>query len=409
MSSNQITPPTVRKRRPTGECTTRKTKHGVSYSIRVQVGGRRKSITLGTSRNGWTKKKAEAEVTRLVAAITAGVWDPFAEDEPEPEREDEPSFEEFARQWVAEREHGWAPNTRAAYGHDLTPLIEHFGQRRLADIDYPAIKTYVRKMRERRTRRGKPLKTETIRKTLTRLNSILAEAKRSRYIVAAPEIPWAIVRVPKTERPSRTYLDTAEKVDALLDAARALDTESNREHVSRHAIVATLVFSGLRISELTALRWSDVDLASGWLHVRKSKTDAGERRIKLRPALRDILAAIKPADATTALVFGTKNDRPMNPSNIRLRVLAKARERAAVELPPLTPHSLRRTFASTMLAIGVPLGAVRQEMGHVRGEITIDFYDRVMQYEPEQIEALRELVEGEAIEVEAVEIEAATR
>jgi integrase len=50
-------------------------------------------------------------------------------------------------------------------------------------------------------------------------------------------------------------------------------------------MIAALVFAGLRIGELLALRWRDVDLASGWLRVEESKTDAGARSIKIRGAL----------------------------------------------------------------------------------------------------------------------------
>jgi integrase len=37
-----------------------------------------------------------------------------------------------------------------------------------------------------------------------------------------------------------------------------------------------LVFSGIRLGELLALRWRDVDLADGWLHVGRSRADAGD-------------------------------------------------------------------------------------------------------------------------------------
>ena len=54
-------------------------------------------------------------------------------------------------------------------------------------------------------------------------------------------------------------------------------------------MLAVLVFAGLRINELCALRWRDVDLAAGWLHTG-SKTDAGrDRVVKIRGALRDEL------------------------------------------------------------------------------------------------------------------------
>jgi integrase len=47
-----------------------------------------------------------------------------------------------------------------------------------------------------------------------------------------------------------------------------------------------LAFAGLRIGELVALRWRDVNLAGGYLTIRKGKTAAAARRVDLLPVLR---------------------------------------------------------------------------------------------------------------------------
>ena len=66
----------------------------------------------------------------------------------------------------------------------------------------------------------------------------------------------------------------------------------DRRHVERRAMLATLMFAGLRIGELCALRWRDVDLAAGWLHGRRvqdrRRPAAGEdpRRAPRRAARR---------------------------------------------------------------------------------------------------------------------------
>jgi integrase len=93
-------------------------------------------------------------------------------------------------------------------------------------------------------------------------------------------------------------------------------SRDDRKALARRATRAALTFSGLRIGELWALRWRDVDLASGRITVRASKTDAGMRRVDLLPALRDELATHKttaPDISPDALVFssgtGGRRDR----------------------------------------------------------------------------------------------------
>jgi integrase len=60
--------------------------------------------------------------------------------------------------------------------------------------------------------------------------------------------------------------------------------------VQARAVFLTLILTGLRRSELQALRWRDVDLLEGVLRVRRSKSEAGERSIALSPMLRDVIS-----------------------------------------------------------------------------------------------------------------------
>ena len=93
----------------------------------------------------------------------------------------------------------------------------------------------------------------------------------------------------------------------------------------------------------------------------------------------------------------------MSPSNIRNRVLANAVQRANERLaerrePPLpeglTPHSLRRTFASVLYAIGEAAPVVMQEMGHTHPALALRIYASAMRREEDENERLRALVDG---------------
>jgi integrase len=101
-------------------------------------------------------------------------------------------------------------------------------------------------------------------------------------------------------------------------------------------------------------------------------------------------------------VFGTAQGKQQNPSNIRARVIAKAVERANERLedagepplPRLTPHGLRRTFASLLYGIGEASPVVMAELGHTDPGLALSIYAHAMRREDGENERLRALVEG---------------
>ena len=221
----------------------------------------------------------------------------------------------------------------------------------------------VDRYRQAKVRTGK-LSATSINKTITRLGQILDLA--TELIDRNPVRVNPRRRKLRQRRPGRPYLDRADQIAALLDAAGELDAEArpDRQGTARRALLATLAFAGPRLGEALALRWRDVDLAAERMRVGRSKTDAGVRTIELLPALRDELTAWKARTRhgrPSELVFGTENGREQSPSHVRNRILAKAVKRANERLEAddraplptgLTPHSLRRTFASALFGSG---------------------------------------------------------
>jgi integrase len=199
-----------------------------------------------------------------------------------------------------------------------------------------------------------------------------------------------------------------EQIGALLDAAGELDRELNTL-TPRRAILSTLVFSGLRIGELTELRWRDVNLADGTITVRASKTDAGVRRVDLLPVLRDELATLKAGVRAHAddRVFPTQPGNAMNDSNVRNRILNRAVKLADKRLAKagsnplpegLTPHKLRHTYTSLMAALGKDPGEIMDQTGHTNPTFTFRVYRHAMRRDQASKDRLRALV---GFEVEA--------
>jgi integrase len=148
---------------------------------------------------------------------------------------------------------------------------------------------------------------------------------------------------------------------------------------------------------------------AGDRNIGRSKTDAGVRRIKIRPALRDVLLELKANPDTSsdpdALVFGTVTGRQHSPSNVRRmmrNVVGRANERlqevGEAPLPRLTPHSLRRTFASVMFALNVSLPDVMADGGWADSKTSLTVYAAAMRRDDGENGRLRALVEGVQME-----------
>lgn len=127
--------------------------------------------------------------------------------------------------------------------------------------------------------------------------------------------------------------------------------------------------------------------------------------VDLLPLLRDELLTLKARrdPGRDALVFETTRGRKDSASNVRNRMLAPAVEAANAALAEadrdplpdrLTPHSLRRTFASVLVALGEDPAYGMAQMGHTHAGFTLSVYARAMRRRDGDRDALRDLVGG---------------
>ncbi len=390
-------------RKATGNVIEHEGTDGRTYrALRFTAYGRRRYVSLGAVSAG----EAERALRHTMADVERGTWQPPIAVEPPPEPEPIPTFHQFAEEWWIRNERQFAENTQLDYRWRLeSHLLPFFKDHRLDAITFDLVERYIAgKLAE-----NKPLSPRSINMMVTLLAAIL-EGAVERELIARNPAKGRGRRV-RERAPRRSYLETAAQIEALLDAAGELDHSAHPacQHVERRAMLATLTFAGLRISELCALRWRNVDLAAGWLHVGESKTDAGRRRVKLRGALRDELLAMRarrPQATAEAYVFATLRGGRPSPNNIRARVLKVAVERANENLikrehAPLperiTPHSLRRTFASVLYALGEDPGIVMDEMGHTNPGLALRVYRQSMRRGEDEKAQLRALIEGREV------------
>jgi integrase len=364
-------------------------------ALRFTAYGKRRYVSLGPV----SGTEAAQELRYVLADVERGTWQPQAAVEPESAPDPVPTFHTFAEQWWVRNERQLRASTQADYKWRLEKhLLPFFADYRIDRITYDLVERYIAaKLAE-----DEPLSARSINMTLVLMGSILEGAVERELILRNPA--RGRKRRVREPRPARSYLDSAQHIEALLAAAGEIDRRAREKHVRRRAMLATLAFAGLRIGELCSLRWRDVDLAGGWLTVRASKTDAGVRKVKIRAALSSELRVIRPLDADPdGYVFATEKGGESNPSNIRNRVLAPAVSAANTDLADrglsplpenLTPHSLRRTFASVLCAIGEPATISMQEMGHTSPNLTLRVYAQAMRRDEQEAQRLKVLVHG---------------
>jgi integrase len=398
---------------------------GINRTLRFPVNGRKRTVALGQV----TRAEAEERLRHELADVERGVW--RASEPVVSPRADVPTFHAFAEEWWLLHEGQIAAKTRTDYRWRLEEhLLKFFGPMPLDAISFDTVERYiVAKLAEgerirqaiergkplrkevtdsigrRRTRPLQPLSPRSLNMTVTLLAAIL-ESALERDLIARNPAKGKNRRV-RERAPARSYLETAGQIAALLEAAGELDREATRErqHIPKRAILATMIFAGLRIGELCSLRWRDVDVAAGWLTVPESKTDAGRRRVKIRGALRDELLALRSRSQVEqdAYVFPTRTGRRQYECKVREGTLGSAVKRANAhlagrDLPPLpdklTPHSLRRTFASVLYGLGEPPPVVMAEMGHTSPTLALRVYAQAMRRGEDEQAQLVALVEG---------------
>jgi integrase len=389
----------------TGQIVIDRRRRDTTFGLRFNAYGKRRYVRLGTAAEGWTPGSAHTELQNVLADVRRGIWQPPAP-APTPEAKSDPTFHEFASAWVKASKSEWRPKTVLDYEWQLScHLLPFFRAHRLSQITIQEVDRY----RQTQVSR-KEISPASINKTITRLGQILEVAVEYELIARNPAKGRR--RRLKVSRPAPVWLDSAEQIEALLTAASTLDrygeTKGGRDQkgglVYRRALLAAFVFGGLRIGELTDLRWRDVDAPGNRLIVREAKTDAGVREVDLLPVLRDELTRHKaqsPYGSASDYVFASATGTKLAESNIRGRVLDRAIKRAdkalaetnEAPLPEgLTPHKLRHTFASILVAIGVDPGSVMDQLGHADPGFTLRIYRHGMRRDQAAKERLRLLV-----------------
>lgn len=312
----------------------------------------------------------------------------------------------FFETWVSEiKENTVKENTlsvyREIYKIHIAPTL---GKLQVSGIN----KLMVQRLLNSMSQNG--LSANTLAKTKAILYSLFKEAMENRMITYNP-CENITIRRDKTERRVLSY----EEQKIFLAAIRG----------SRYEMLCILGLStGLRIGELSGLRWSDISFEEKTLTVERTyvylhdvknhqmkdvfhspKTKNSCRTIRLLDSTLELLKTHHarqekekadlgeewcPVEGGEDLVFTTKNGGPVRGLNVAETLnnyvkkinkqeakLAAKENREPVIFERITPHTLRHTFATRAFESGIPPKVVQQILGHSSLEMTMDLYTHV--------------------------------
>lgn len=294
------------------------------------------------------------------------------------------SFEVYADRWIASA--AVKASTKRFYRENLARYIYPvIGASAVADLT----RDDVRRLLEKLNRSN--LSPKTITGIVRTMSTVCSEAVEDGLLLVNPALrPGRLKRrMSNPDAPKRAQVDpyTRDEATALLNAAV-------KEFPEWAAFLLCALRTGMRLGELRALEWDDIDWRGRFIAVERNfvegafttpKNGTG-RRVDMSTQLRAGLRLhrrqqkavwLKKGKPWPALVFPSSRGTPLDDANIRtyLRLISAA---ADVRLRRSVVHVFRHTFCSLLVQAGASLVYVKEQAGHSSIQITADVYAKWM-------------------------------
>jgi integrase len=333
-----------------------------SYVVQYRVGRRLRRYTIGGHGQPWTPDAARKEAFRLLTLVASGV-DPAAA---KLAGRTAATVRELAERVLKEHLVKRRPATRREYDRLLRlHVLPALGSLRVADVG----RADVAKLHHQ------------LRKTPMQANRVVAVLSKAFNLAERWGLrpdgtnPCRHIEKNRERRRSR-FLSTEElgRLGRVLDrAARGPLTLPARRKRARPvtvtfspyalAAIALLIFTGARVSEILGLRWTDVDIERGLLHLATSKTDAPA--IYLNAGSRAVLERLPRVEKNFYVIVGGRPGAHLVNLKDPWRVLRRAAQLEGVRL-----HDLRHSFASVGAGAGLGLPLIGALLGHTQASTT---------------------------------------
>lgn len=340
-----------------------------SWYVFAQRRGYRKAIKCGT------QQAANQVASRLRTRFAAGNF------QPDTAPDSAQNLSTFTKTWL--KDHAPAvikASTLRSYESNLdTHILPALGDKPLTGLTRDACKAFVTILRQ------KGLAPKTRMNIVRCLSTILTEATEQGLIDVNPTFRMGRFCADPDAVKQEIRPLTRDECDRLLDVASA-------SFPGYYTFFLTALRTGMRLGELIELKWADVDLSAGCLHVQRGRTarkvsspkSKKARNVDLSPQLARELALARRLGPIPGILkedsahcFLTETGRPLDADNFRHRVFYPVLEKAKLT-GDVRIHDLRHTYASHLVAAGTPLAYVKDQMGHSSIAVTVDIYGHLV-------------------------------
>ncbi|QJD87584.1 site-specific integrase [Cohnella herbarum] len=405
---------TVRKRscKCEGKC-----KCGATWSYRLELGpdpktGKRRQ----TEKHGFkSQKEAELAYAKAIVSVADGTY----------VSEKNVSFKEFAEQWIdiyaaTGKVRNSTIDIRRAR---LKNLSAHFSEIPLKKITRKMYQDMLIELKNKEV--GKKVKRKGYSKKT--IESIHETAK----LLFANAVDLEIIASDPTEKAQLpTFQKTVEELENENELPKYLEKEelarflheAKKGHPDDFVRYYLLAYTGLRIGEMVALKWRDIDLVNQTININKTlyekdgvanpglnppKTISSKRVIDINKVLVTELKSLKARQNIFKMehkktyldkdyVFAREDTLlgyPISRGSVHKRMTTLLKY--AGLNTALSPHSMRHTHTSLMAEAGVSIEAIMERLGHKSDRVTKDIYLHVTKTrKKEAVQKLDELMNG---------------
>lgn len=224
----------------------------------------------------------------------------------------------------------------------------------------------------------KTLASKTVRDIISVLKAIL-EFYESEY---GDKLNYKKINIPKLEKKQLKIITTKEKLK--------LEKYCLNENSLKSLGIIVCLYTGLRIGEICALKWENIDLNEKNIYIQKTlqrvydkenkvtsiligtpKTENSIRIIPINKKIYNLLKNIRKKYKKNDFFLTGKSNKFVEPRNYQY-TFEKILKRA--QLPQYNFHILRHTFATNCIEVGMDIKTLSEILGHASVEITLDKY-----------------------------------